>query len=307
MKKVLSILLTFVMLSMATVCFAQTHTGTANGTTYHLSNNWKELDENMYYYKTNDGEYFAFFEPSLSDETIKSVRDCEDTCKELYDSLSSDSAISSSMTEQNGIYVSIKTEKETKKYETYNGVEYLRYEKKYSAHASGFYETYYYRTMLFTVKNGFFYIIFYETDYETDNFSDIVNLLNTIHFGKAIDIYVNGKLVVPDSLPEIIYDRTMVPIRVIAEELGYEVKWYDLVQCVTISNEEKELSLYIGYNKFQLYDKNIRKIKTFESDVAPVIAFDRTYLPLRAVGEALDCEVIWDGETRSIYINSKTA
>lgn len=305
MKKLLSILLTFVLLLGTTVCFAHSHTSTATGTTYHLSNDWIEIEENIYYYKTNDEEYFFSLEFSLSDETIKSVRDCEDACDELYDLSCSDSEISSEMTELNGAYVSIKTEKESNKYETYNGVEYLRYEKKYSAHATGFYDKYYYKTTLFTVKNGFLYMILYSTDYETDNFHDIVNLLNTIHYGKAIDIYVNGKLVVPDSLPEIVYDRTMVPIRAIAEELEYEVEWFAGEKGVLISNDEIAISLHIGIYVLAKKDLDTEKTEYMELDVAPIIAADRTYLPLRAVGEALNCEVIWDGATRTIYINSK--
>ena len=146
MKKLLSVLLTCVMLLSTTVCFAHSHTGTASGTTYHLSNNWREYDK---------GEVFFYMDFSLSDESIKSVRDCEDVCNEFYDLLCSDSKISSDMGEINGANVSIKTEKESKKNEIYNGVEYLRFEKKYSARATGFYDTYYYRTTLFTVKNDF--------------------------------------------------------------------------------------------------------------------------------------------------------
>ena len=307
MKKLLSILLTFVLLLGTTVCFAHSHTGTANGTTYHLSNNWREYEENIYYYKTNEGEVFFYMDFSLSDESIKSVRDCEDICNEFYDLLCSDSKISSDMGDINGANVSIKTEKESKKNEIYNGVEYLRFEKKYSARATGFYDTYYYRTTLFTVKNGFLYMMIYETDYKTDNFSDIVNLLNTIHFGKAIDIYVNGKKVQPDTYPEIVADRTLVPIRAIVEELGYEVKWNAEEKAVFISNDEIVLALQIGNYFLAKTDLDTEKIETMKLDVPPVIAEDRTYLPLRAVGEALDCEVIWDGATRTIYINSKLA
>ena len=37
-------------------------------------------------------------------------------------------------------------------------------------------------------------------------------------------------------------------------------------------------------------------------DTAPVIIDDRTLVPLRAVSEALDCNVDWDGDTKTVAI-----
>jgi hypothetical protein len=43
------------------------------------------------------------------------------------------------------------------------------------------------------------------------------------------------------------------------------------------------------------------------SDVAPQIVDGRTLVPVRAVSEALGCEVSWDNNTRSVIIVSKEA
>ena len=40
-------------------------------------------------------------------------------------------------------------------------------------------------------------------------------------------------------------------------------------------------------------------------DVPAEIINDRTYLPLRKIGEALGCEVDWDGDTRTVIIKSE--
>lgn len=307
MKKLLSILLTFVLILGTTVCFAKSYTNSATGTTYHLSDSWMEDETDTYHYRTNEGEYFYFTEEDIFHENANSVQDYEGKCKEIYEYFCGDYEISSDLSEQNGVFVSIKTEKETKKYETYNGVKYLRFAKKYSAHAYGFNDSYFYRTMLFTVQKGILYTMMYNTNYESDNFNDIVNLLNTIHYGKIIDIYVNGKKVQPDTYPEIVADRTLVPIRAIVEELGYEVQWMAEEKAVIIKNDEISLGLQIGNYFLAKMDLDTEKIETIKLDVPPLIAGDRTYLPLRAVGEALDCDVIWDGTTRTIHINSKLA
>ncbi len=42
--------------------------------------------------------------------------------------------------------------------------------------------------------------------------------------------------------------------------------------------------------------------KKVSLDTAPVITDDRTLVPLRAVSEALDCNVDWNGDTKTVTI-----
>ena len=55
-----------------------------------------------------------------------------------------------------------------------------------------------------------------------------------ITFNSA-DIEVNGQVVTYDAPVEVTQDRTMVPIRFISEELGYDVKWNQANQLVIIT------------------------------------------------------------------------
>lgn len=55
-----------------------------------------------------------------------------------------------------------------------------------------------------------------------------------ITFNSA-DIEVNGQVVTYDAPVEVVQDRTMVPIRFISEELGYDVKWNQANQLVIIT------------------------------------------------------------------------
>ena len=123
----------------------------------------------------------------------------------------------------------------------------------------------------------------------------------------TIKIYVNGSRVYPDSDPVIISDRTLVPIRVVAEALGYKVDWDGTNQIVDVHNDDMSLRMMIGSTSLAryLYDYNgnISGTDVVNADVAPQIINERTYLPLRAVGEALGAEVDWDGNTRSVYIS----
>ena len=124
----------------------------------------------------------------------------------------------------------------------------------------------------------------------------------------TIKIYVNGSRVYPDSDPVIKNDRTLVPIRVVAEALGYKVYWVASERAVDINNDNESLYLTIGSSSISHYfysaAGDIASMDTITADVAPQIINDRTYLPLRAVGEGLGAQVDWDGSTRSVYITS---
>lgn len=126
----------------------------------------------------------------------------------------------------------------------------------------------------------------------------------------TIKIYVNGSRVYPDSDPVIINDRTLVPIRVVAEALGYKVDWDGANQAVDIHNDDMSLYLIIGSTAldryFYDYNGNLSGMDTIYADVAPQIINERTYLPLRAVGEGIGATVDWDGNTRSVYITGES-
>lgn len=113
----------------------------------------------------------------------------------------------------------------------------------------------------------------------------------------AIKIYVNGAQIMPDTNPVLINDRTMVPIRAIAEKLGYSVSWFGESQTVSMQKGSDLIQLSIGSNS--LYHNSYNII----IDVAPLIYDDRTYLPVRAVAEAMGCKVDWNGPERAVYIS----
>ena len=113
----------------------------------------------------------------------------------------------------------------------------------------------------------------------------------------AIKIYVNGAHINSDTNPVLVNDRTMVPIRAIAEKLGYSVSWFQEYQTVSMQKGSDLVQLSIGSNS--LYHNSYNII----IDVAPLIYEDRTYLPVRAVTEAMGCEVEWNGSERVVYIS----
>ncbi len=130
------------------------------------------------------------------------------------------------------------------------------------------------------------------------------------NFGKTIVLqvgknymHVNGKKVQIDSGKGtevvIINGRTFLPIRALIENMGGEVEW---------NQSDKKVSLYLDDNTIHLWIGNkTAKVNGVnkETDVAPYISdTNRTMLPLRFIVENFDCEVDWDGATKTVTIKT---
>ncbi|VEJ34469.1 BBRPI [Aedoeadaptatus ivorii] len=107
-------------------------------------------------------------------------------------------------------------------------------------------------------------------------------------------IFLEGKSIQAEegAHPIVKDDRICLPLRYIAESLGYTVDWNAEKRVVTVKDGEKTLAMTIG-KKAYVAGKENKKM-----DVAPFIEGDRTYLPMRFVGEALGKEVKWDSKHR---------
>lgn len=116
-----------------------------------------------------------------------------------------------------------------------------------------------------------------------------------------IRLWVKGEIVNSDVAPYISEDRTMVPLRVISENLGKKVTWNNNDKKVNIKDEKgNEFSLVIN-EKFMenvSSDSNL-KIKL---DAPAVIKDNRTFVPIRAIAEAFGEKVQWDNDKRVVVI-----
>lgn len=127
----------------------------------------------------------------------------------------------------------------------------------------------------------------------------LINGVSAAESLKDIKIEINGKNVVSDVAPFIDNDRTLVPIRVISENLGYSVNWDNQTRKVTVKNNDKSIELTIGKKEVNINGTNN------SIDVAPMIKNERTFVPLRFISESFDNDVNWDNNTRTVKINKK--
>ncbi len=105
----------------------------------------------------------------------------------------------------------------------------------------------------------------------------------------VINIAVGGKTVdFSDAQPFIDENgRTQIPIRAVAEALGAKVDWDEAERMATITRDNKVITIAIGNTKLQIGDEAITM------DTAAQIINERTYIPIRFVGEALGMTVNW--------------
>lgn len=113
-----------------------------------------------------------------------------------------------------------------------------------------------------------------------------------------ITVTVDGEVIEFDVKPELMNNRTMVPVRAIFEHLGAEVSFDEDSQTVTAKKGEDIIKTAIGSTT--IYVNDVEK----QIDVAPVIKDNRTLVPVRFVSESLGYYVSWDNVKRRVIITS---
>lgn len=141
-------------------------------------------------------------------------------------------------------------------------------------------------------------------DYFKENQPDVViktakPIDMTLHIGSK-QVTVNGATKEMDTAPILKNGSTFVPVRFIAEEMDCTVKYwkdgYGAYVNITDNNTGKKVDMTIGmriaYVRGQEYQLN----------APPFVENGRTYLPLRACAEMMDCKVTYENKTKKITI-----
>ncbi|MGF0096547.1 copper amine oxidase N-terminal domain-containing protein, partial [Peptoniphilus sp. SGI.035] len=108
-----------------------------------------------------------------------------------------------------------------------------------------------------------------------------------------------------DVAPFIEKGRTMLPIRFVAEALGFNVQWDNENRTVILIDKENVVKIPVDTKEI------IVNGKVYESDVKPVIKNDRTMLPIANIARALGLkdgkDIIWNGTTKEVVITREIA
>ena len=116
-------------------------------------------------------------------------------------------------------------------------------------------------------------------------------------FAQDISVSINGNVVsFPNQQPVIVEGRTLIPLRGVFDNMGYTIDWNGETKTVTLTKGSDTLTVNIGESCYYLNGE------AHSIDVPAQIINSSTMLPLRAIGEASGCEVLWDGETKMATI-----
>lgn len=142
---------------------------------------------------------------------------------------------------------------------------------------------------------------------------------------KTPTVYVNSsQIVFEDQEPVILGEgTTLIPARGVFEAMGATVSWNGEERLVTVEGADGKtvIKLTIDDSEMKVYATDLADListvmigqdynapETIVTlDVAPQIINDRTMIPLRAISEALDAKVDWDGANYIIDITTADA
>ena len=153
---------------------------------------------------------------------------------------------------------------------------------------------------------------------------------------REVKLKVNGKAVVSKPAAFIASDRTMVPVRFVAEALDYQVLWNEGSRDILLTKmnfdtnkpeqalvlktdapralviDKKDVSAFYEAttkDTFTIKDVNeyLNRAKVVNLELKPIIKEDRTFIPLRAVVELFGQRIFWDGATYTVSIEGNVA
>lgn len=91
--------------------------------------------------------------------------------------------------------------------------------------------------------------------------------------------------------------RTLVPVRGVFEELGFNVVWNEDVGKVSIYNREHQISAIKDMNYIKVDGKQIYP------DVPQQVINGSLYLPVKVIVDAIGADMSWNAETKMVHIH----
>ena len=93
-------------------------------------------------------------------------------------------------------------------------------------------------------------------------------------------------------------DRTMVPVRIIGEEMNAKVSWDEQNSKVTVSDEQSNIEIFVGSTTAYINGSPVLM------DVSPVELNGRVMVPIRFISEHLGYTVKYDDITNKVMITN---
>lgn len=120
-------------------------------------------------------------------------------------------------------------------------------------------------------------------------------------FASTIELTLNGKQLVSPIAPIIDNGTTLVPLRLISENLNTTVSYNNEIKTISITSKDTSIHLTLGSTTVKVNEEII------SLSIAPRSIKGTTMVPLRFISENLNCTVNWDAKNQLITITSLNA
>lgn len=139
-------------------------------------------------------------------------------------------------------------------------------------------------------------------DPELENMEGKMQNVTTYNAKSSANYFVTLNGVRQDVTPIVQNGTTLLPVATVAKLVGYSGTWNNKTKSGTLEKDGVKVAFKLGSKSLKLTKNGT--VKTI-SMLEPVkVIKGRTYLPLRAVGEALGMEVGYNGATKEISLKT---
>lgn len=116
-----------------------------------------------------------------------------------------------------------------------------------------------------------------------------------------VRLFLDDKLLKAEQPPRNVDGNVMIPVRIVTESLGAEVKWNQEEQKVTVDKGDLHVSFRIGRKEADV-NGTIHNL-----EVAPINVEGTSLLPVRLIAEQMGLEINWDQEGQAVRLARKQA
>jgi N-acetylmuramoyl-L-alanine amidase len=120
---------------------------------------------------------------------------------------------------------------------------------------------------------------------------------NTSASAPVPKLYLDGKLLEANVPPVLVKSSVLVPIRTVAENLGYKVSYDKKKRQVSVEEGSTAILMTV--------DKPSASINgnAFTMSAPPILKSNTTMIPLRFVSETFGLKILWEQDSRSVFLS----
>lgn len=128
-----------------------------------------------------------------------------------------------------------------------------------------------------------------------DDYHQLSDLIYSFRTKDDIKVHFDNTLLKPAVAPQLMHNRTLIPVHNISAALQADVQWDRESQSVLITKENNTVIFVIDQNYMIVNDEKI------ELDVGAKLVNQYAMIPIRALAESFGCSVLWKDQAVFIY------